>query len=84
MLSLFCGDGTLTGYRSHTSCTRQAGLESDLDQVVVFTTSEEAPPSNVPQGLNFLTLVGKAMPWGRKYPPLLSPTVLTFFVREVP
>jgi hypothetical protein len=37
-------------------------LNSELDQAVVFTTSEEAPPANVPQGPKFLTLIEKARP----------------------
>jgi len=32
-------------------------LNSGLDQAVVLATSEEAPPSIVPQGVKFLSLV---------------------------
>jgi hypothetical protein len=34
-------------------------LNSKLDQVIVLATREEAPPSIVPEGVKFLSLVEK-------------------------
>ena len=37
-------------------------LNSELDQAIVLATSEEAPPSVVPQGVKFLSLIEKTKP----------------------